>query len=150
MKNTVETCKRLLRDRTETTSQGCVEWRGGRCRKGYGALNLDGVTEKAHRVAYIVAHGSIPAGVHVLHKCDNRACVNPEHLMLGSNSDNIADKVAKDRASKRLTAESALEIKGMIVAGRNQYEIAALYGVAQSTVSRIGSGARRPYLEGRA
>lgn len=41
-----------------------------------------------------------------------------------------------------------MEIKGMIVAGRNQYEIAALYGVAQSTVSRIGSGARRPYLEG--
>lgn len=149
-KNTIADCARKLRERSTVTKGGCAEWRGAKGRKGYGVLNLDGISVKAHRVAYIVAKGSIPEGAHVLHKCDNPSCVNPSHLMLGSNTDNIADKVAKDRASKRLTKESAMEIKGMIREGvMSQTAIARLYDVAQSTVSRIGAGLRRPYLEGR-
>jgi hypothetical protein len=147
-KNTVETCAERLRERSKVTPTGCMEWQGAKHWKGYGVLNLEGVSEKAHRVAYIAAHGSIPAGMHALHRCDNRACVNAEHLFLGTNEENIADKVAKDRASKRLTLKKALEIKGMI-GTTTQGEIARLYGIAQSTVSRIASGQRRPALAGR-
>ncbi len=149
MKNTLADCARKLRERSVVSDTGCHEWQGARNYKGYGLLNLAGVTDKAHRVAYQVKHGEMPARAHVLHRCDNRACVNPEHLMLGSNSDNIADKVAKDRAGKKLTANTAMEIKGMIGKGMTQKEIGRLYGVNQSIVSRLGSGQRRPYLEGR-
>ena len=147
-KNTIETCARLLSERSAQTQGGCREWQGGRHYKGYGILNLEGVTEKAHRVAYMVANGAIPEGMHVLHRCDNRICVNADHLFLGTNEENIADKVAKDRASKRLTRESAQEIRKMVQSGMTHERIAQMFDVAQSTVSRIWSGQRRPYLAG--
>lgn len=147
-KNTLADCQARLKERVEAHGD-CRLWLGGKNNKGYGSLNYDGKTDKAHRVAYLIANGAIPPGLHVLHRCDNRACVNPSHLFLGSNKDNIEDKVAKDRASKKLTQESALEIKGMVGTGTPQSVIAEMFGVTQSCVSRIASGARRPGLAGR-
>jgi len=72
-------------------------WIGYRTNKGYGQFKyrIDGVrrTARAHRAAWEHANGPIPDGLHVLHTCDNPACVNIEHLYLGTNDDNIADKM---------------------------------------------------------
>lgn len=71
----------------------CVEWAGLRFRDGYGRVG----SKQAHRVAWEQTYGPIPEGLFVLHRCDNRPCVNPEHLFLGTNTDNMQDMVAKGR-----------------------------------------------------
>lgn len=109
---------------------------------GYGQVNRDGRAAYAHRVAWELAHG--PAGdAYVLHRCDNRKCVNPEHLFLGSFDDNMADMVAKGRQAHgtrnmhaKLTEADVLAIRA---SGLKQREIAEQFGVQQSLVSMIRS-----------
>ncbi len=79
---------------------GCHLWAGGAFSKGYGAIQLDGKPVGAHRVIYCEANGlSLPeiAGWVVRHKCDTPACVNPDHLLIGTHQDNEDDKVARGR-----------------------------------------------------
>lgn len=76
----------------------CWPWIGSLYRTGYGNVRIRGKTYRSHRVAWAIAKGVIPAGLCVLHKCDNRACCNPEHLFLGSLKDNITDMYRKGRA----------------------------------------------------
>ena len=80
-----------------TTDSGCWEWRGGRFRGGYGSVSHGNRTLIASRAAWVVWRGDIPNGLHVLHTCDNRLCINPEHLWLGTNEDNVRDKMEKGR-----------------------------------------------------
>lgn len=79
---------------------GCWVWTGARSAKGYGQVGvIDGakINRQTHRVAYELAKGRIGPGLMVCHKCDNRACCNPDHLFLGSAQDNVHDKMAKMR-----------------------------------------------------
>lgn len=76
---------------------GCWLWIGTRNPSGYGRLNVRGRVQLAHRVSWVMHVGPIPDGMHVCHKCDTPACVNPDHLFLGDNAANHADKVAKGR-----------------------------------------------------
>lgn len=76
----------------------CLEWQAGMSTVGYGKFWLDGKNIGAHRAAWKIFKGEIPAGMHILHRCDNRSCVNPEHLFLGTNQDNVDDKVKKGRS----------------------------------------------------
>lgn len=78
---------------------GCIEWTGARQKAGYGALNLDGEVKATHRLSYETNVGPIPTGMFVCHKCDNPSCINPEHLFLGTNEDNVEDMRQKGRAA---------------------------------------------------
>lgn len=85
---------------------GCHYWLASVNKKGYGYIRIANVPrdkawmDSAHRVAYELYKGEIPEGKWVLHTCDNPGCVNPDHLFLGNNDDNVADKVSKNRQYK--------------------------------------------------
>lgn len=96
----------------------CWEWIGSCNPKGYGRFRLNGFEDYAHRQAWRIKNGEIEDGKHVLHRCDNPKCVNPSHLFLGSNLDNIKDCISKGRNSKgerhqwsKLSEKQVLEIR---------------------------------------
>ena len=77
--------------------EGCWLWQGAQNRKGYGQFRCQGTLHIASRFVWELTYGGIPEGQQVLHKCDNPPCVNPEHLFLGTNQENVDDKMAKKR-----------------------------------------------------
>lgn len=81
-------------------NSGCWIWLGQPRAQGYGGFRHEGKRKLAHRASYEIHIGLIPSGLHVLHKCDVTACVNPDHLRLGTNNDNIADKFARGRVAR--------------------------------------------------
>lgn len=97
-----------------------------------------------NRASYQVFCGEIPNGILVCHTCDNRRCINPEHLFLGTPNDNSIDMVSKGRdkfdINRKLTNEQILKIRELYFKDISQQEIARLFNVSQATVSRIGTG----------
>lgn len=82
-------------------TESCWVWTGrARCKQGYGAFSIGNKERLAHRVSYEHFNGWIPEGKLVLHRCDNTRCVNPEHLFLGTHSDNLRDAYSKGRGPK--------------------------------------------------
>jgi RNA polymerase subunit RPABC4/transcription elongation factor Spt4 len=94
MQDTASKIKQRIRINKTT---GCHEWQKGLDGNGYGKMYVEGRTRAAHRVSYEVFTGPIPQGSMVLHSCDNRKCVNPQHLWLGNAADNMRDKAEKGR-----------------------------------------------------
>lgn len=124
----------------------CWEWLAHKGPNGYGRLQVNGKVQKAHRVAWALTYGEIPAGMFVCHHCDNRACINPNHLFLTDNAGNLADMVAKGRSQRgerngrsKLTEGQVLEIRRLRKETRlTRREIGKMFGVCEGTVSRIG------------
>lgn len=86
--------------------QDCWNWTAGlRGKSGYGAFKYKGKVLDAHRLSYKLHKGEIPEGLLVCHTCDNRRCVNPDHLWLGSYRDNWMDAVTKGRASNPMNQD---------------------------------------------
>ena len=79
----------------------CVDWTASKTPNGYGKFYCEGSHIGAHRVAFELTNGEIADGLHVLHQCDRPECVNPEHLFLGTHTDNMRDKESKGRGGDR-------------------------------------------------
>jgi hypothetical protein len=152
-------------------NSGCHLWLGHINNSGYAHVNRRGKMILGHRLAWTVAKGPIPSGLQVLHRCDVRACVNPDHLFTGTNDHNVADKVAKGRQARgsrlgqsirnstafratirrgadnnaaKLTDADALAIQQD---RRLLREISTDYGVNITTVSRIRRRVAWKHLE---
>lgn len=146
---------RRFLSRVQVKASGCHEWGGATDGHGYGHLWLQGRIVKAHRASWILQRGAIPAGLWVLHKCDNPPCVNPDHLFLGDRTDNMRDMAAKGRQvfqaspekikrgarahRAKLTEAQVLAIIGLIREGRTHKSIGAEYGVSTPAISAIAS-----------
>jgi HNH endonuclease/helix-turn-helix, Psq domain len=140
-------------------SGDCWLWTG-ECRpNGYGRLRVGAQTMSAHRFAYETSAGPIPAGLQVLHRCDVKRCCRPDHLYVGTQLDNMRDKVERGRwrggrpkgsrngpgahPSAILTRELAEAIRAEYVPRRvSQYKLAAKYGVSRSTIEGVVLGIR--------
>lgn len=122
----------------------CWVWNGSKSNKGYGTIRYGGRRVGAHRYAYTWKNG--PAGdLFVCHRCDNRSCVNPEHFFLGTNSDNMRDKVSKSRQGKgegigasKLTEDLVRQIRREYSGGGvTLRHLGEKHGVHFATVSHI-------------
>ena len=125
--------------------EDCWEWTGS-LSSGYGQCYFNKKVHRAHRVSFELHCGPIPHGMHVLHRCDNRKCINPRHLFLGTNSDNVADMIAKGRQRHRgmkgdehprskLSSADVAAIRAET--GVTQVSLAEKYGVCSQQISRI-------------
>ena len=133
-------------------TEGCWEWTAARTgSNNYGRFKLRGKPFTAHRLSYIIAHGPIPDGLKVLHRCDNPACVRPDHLWLGTHQDNMDDKVRKNRhwvnrgeshGMAKLTAAQVVEIRQRRASGEKGRALAVAFNVSEATISTVCSGKR--------
>ncbi len=134
--------------KVDVRDQGaCWLWVGAIAPNGYGLFFWGRRGRGAHRVAWEIAHGLIPEGLCVLHHCDVKNCVNPNHLFLGTKRDNYQDSKKKGRNAKgekhgmsKLSEENAQEIRRRYQRrskNNNQYTLAQEFGVAQSHISAI-------------
>ena len=133
----------------------CWEWRGCTSGGGYGYAWYGGRNSRAHRVSWVLHWGAIPEGSLVCHTCDNRICVNPAHLFLGTAADNQADMMAKGRGRCRgeshprakLTEVIVRQIRSDVRAGRSQRFLAEQYGVHTNTINQICRGHRWTHVK---
>ena len=133
----------------ENPETGCWDWNAGMHSTGYGVIGVSGKVLKASRVSYEMFNGPIPDGLFVCHHCDRRCCVNPEHLFLGTQADNMRDKVMKGRCPKgewhykaKLTPGEVDLIRAALdrlPRGGGSF-LARWFGVCRSTVCSIGKG----------
>ena len=134
-----------MSDRLIENEDGCLEYSMSRKPDGYGWLTYNGKNISAHRLAWILCNGSIPTGMHVLHKCDNPPCCNPSHLFLGTQIDNIKDMVSKGRqgrstyGARKLTVDQVKSIKHQL-GFVTQKRLGEIYGVTQAAIARISTG----------
>lgn len=127
---------------------GCWNWTGQGSIDGYGYIDIRNKTYRAHRVAWEVYKGEeIPEGLQVCHKCDNRRCINPEHLFLGTNKDNHLDKVRKGRHAhgsrigcSKLTETQVEEMRALHESGASYRQIGKLFGVHFATAGKAIRG----------
>lgn len=142
--------ERLMRRVCVNTDTNCWNWTGPVSSAGYGMIGINYKSRTTHRVSYEIHCGEIPTGFHVLHRCDNRKCVNPKHLFLGTQADNVADMVSKNRHAgwsglrgtahgcSKLTENDVREIRAAV--NPHVRDLAKKYGVDRNHIYAIRSG----------
>lgn len=155
MKIDIAKTKERLLSHISVDCNGCWNWTASKNSGGYGNIGIGSRTNggrktaKAHRVSFYVFKGIDPKGFDVCHVCDNPSCINPEHLFLGTEKDNMQDMVRKGRqahipshlhGSAKLTDAAVLEAKKLREAGVSFYSMAKKYGVYRETIRKAVIG----------
>jgi hypothetical protein len=146
-------CSRACYAAAERAARPAIFW--AKVRKGPGCWEYEGLRKDgrygyfggkyAHRVAFELTHGPIPPGLLVRHKCDNKPCVRPDHLELGTNEDNMADAKERKRFTEghyrvtnpKLSPEIVRQIRALAAAGRSNKDLASRFGVGHSAIWEI-------------
>lgn len=132
--------------KVKKTDSGCWEWSAGKFQNGYGQFCVKNKTTKAHRYSYLQFNGEIPENMLVCHKCDNKGCVNPEHLFLGTHSDNMQDMLSKNRQvrlfgeshfNSKLTNDIVYKIRDLYKKNVKQVDIAGMFNIDKRLVNLI-------------
>jgi hypothetical protein len=148
--------ERLLERSVPEPMSGCWLWTGSRAGRGYGHVMVNRARMPAHRAAYLAWRGRIRHGHYVCHRCDNRACINPGHLFLGTPRDNNRDAIAKGRryqthgernGSAKLSAGDVIELRALRRAGWKLRELANRYGLTVAGAGQIARGTTWAHLK---
>ena len=145
--------------RITKTEAGCWIYGGAKDKWGYTHIGVKGKRIQAHRYSYEHYKGPITVGLQILHSCDNNACVNPEHMSLGTDADNRRDAQLKGRTTwgeknshAVLTADQVLEIRKLYkkvhAKKSNAKELAARFGVSSNAINAIACGRTWRQLRG--
>lgn len=140
---TIEGIKKRFYEKVKISETGCYEWVGTTQSNGYGRFSFLGKSIYAHRFAALLKFGILINNKDICHICDNRKCVNPEHLFIGTRKENMEDCKKKSRQakgemlSKKLTDKKVKEIKILISQKQNILEISKKYGVSKTAISNI-------------
>ena len=133
----------------KNTGLDCWGWAGGLNGSGYGSLGVGDDVLGAHVVSYIIHHNVAPSeGDHILHTCDNPACVNPDHLFLGTHSENMVDMIQKGRSSQaKLSVKDVLLICTILDEGKSSVvDISKMFNVNRNTIHNIDNGSTWNHL----
>jgi hypothetical protein len=130
---------------------GCLLWQGSANPDGYGTAKFLRKTYSTHRLAWLAHRGEISPGLHVCHRCDNRLCLEPDHLFLGTPQQNTIDMIRKGRAAgfggKQLAVNDVARIKRRLLNGARVRDLAAEANVSPSTISDIKRGLTWRFVE---
>lgn len=148
----INSLRQRLKDYTIVNKDGCWIWQKAKMKVGYGKISNGKKWIPTHRASWIAFHGPIPDGMCVLHRCDVRDCANPEHLFLGTKSDNAHDRDKKGRTSRgedhhkaKLTELQVVEILSNLHKSTNY--LADQYGVSAALISRIRHGSAWKHIK---
>ena len=148
----IEIVEEIIRSRTVDGLNGCNEMKGSICKNGYAKLTVKQKNTWAHRMIYQLLNGEVPSCIDICHICDNRCCINPEHLFASTRLGNMQDAVKKGRQAKglklphaKLNEKSKYEIVVRAMAGELYKNIAKDFGICKQHAGRISieKGVRR-------